>query len=237
LLGAIAGWLTAWLTTRFRILNILAGILVMTALYSINLRIMGRPNLPLLGELTFFDAYFSGIKTLFPIGWRLVPLGVVLLTVGVTSFYILNTHWGLGLRSIGSNPRMARSQGINDQIMTQFGLAWSNGLVALGGALYAQLQGFADVGMGPGTIILGLAAVIIGEALFHPHSVLIALLGCVFGSILYRFLIAFALNSVDWGYQSSDLNLINSGLVMIFMLIPTLKTTWKTRKPILKEDL
>lgn len=221
--GMIAGFTTAWISVRWNILNLLASILTMTALYSINLRIMGRPNIALLGESTIFTPIenlpYSHFYTL-PAA-MLVVTGIVL----VCLYRFLSSEKGLAIRATGANKRMAKAQGIavNKQIL--FGLALSNGLVALAGALFAQSQGFADVNMGVGTIIAGLAAVIVGEAFFNPKVIITALIACIIGSIFYRFVTAMALNAGFLGLQSSDLQLVSAVLVGIAMVTPRLRAT------------
>ncbi len=163
LAGMVAGFTTAWISVRWNILHLLASILTMTALYSINLRIMGRPNIALLGESTIF----TPLENLaFP---HIMPMALfVVASIALIFMYrFLSSEKGLAMRATGANIRMAKAQGIavNRQIL--FGLSLSNGFVALAGALFAQSQGFADVTMGVGTIIAGLAAVIVGEAIFN----------------------------------------------------------------------
>lgn len=213
--GATAGTVTAWLSTHLRMLNLLAGILTMTALYSINLRIMGRPNIALLGEQTIFNDWFGKLPTY-------VSLGAITASIILFIYWFLSTRLGLAIRATGSNAKMGRAQGINDRRMITTGLSVANGLVALAGALFAQVHGFADVTMGLGTIITGLAAVIIGEALFPNRTVFQAIIACVFGAILYRLVIAMALNVGDFGLQASDLNLVTAILVATAMLLPNL---------------
>jgi len=213
LAGFLAGLLTAWLSTYLNFLNLLAGILTMTALYSINLRIMGRPNIALLGETTIFSGDTPPIILLATI------VGACFLII----WWFLRTELGLALRATGSNPRMGRAQGVQSEYMIWLGLAVSNTLVALGGALFCQLHGFADVTMGVGTIIIGLAAVIIGESLITIRKLWHAIVACLVGAIAYRILIAFALNAGDLGLHASDLNLVTSILVGIALVLPTLK--------------
>ncbi|MBX9804647.1 MAG: ABC transporter permease [Alphaproteobacteria bacterium] len=215
LAGSAAGLVTAWLSTHLRMLNLLAGILSMLALYSVNLRIMGRPNIALLGERTIL----SGWMGLVP---NSVSLGFITLLVIFGMYWFLSTRLGLAIRATGSNPKMGRAQGINDRRMVMTGLSSSNALVALGGALYAQVHGFADVTMGLGTIIIGLAAVIIGEALFPTRTVLQSIIACMLGGILYFIIRAMALN-VE-GFQASDLNLVTAILVASAMLLPGLSS-------------
>lgn len=234
LAGAFSGYLTALMSTRLKMLNLLAGILTMTALYSINLRIMGRPNLALLGENTII----SKINALLPI--PSIPnltdtrtfVVLLLITIIAVIFmeWFLKTRIGLALRATGSNARMGRSVGIDDRTMIQLGLALGNALVALAGSLFAQVYGFADVSMGVGTIIIGLAAVIIGEAIFHPQNIAKALIACIIGAIIYRLAIAGALNTSEFGLQASDLNLVTAIIVAFAMVLPTLKRSLNISK-------
>ncbi|MHA1558372.1 MAG: ABC transporter permease [Alphaproteobacteria bacterium] len=220
--GAFFGLITGWLSTRLKILDLLAGILVMTGLYSINLRIMGcKPNISLLNSPTIMQIIFGKMYT-STIANVLVLIFFTIISVFLL-YIFLNTRLGLALRATGSNPKMGRAQGINDKKMIELGLCVSNGLIALSGALFAQIQGFADVTMGVGTIIIGLASVIIGEAVFQTHSLLKTILSCVMGAIIYRLSISFALNINHIGLQASDLNLITSVLVVIALIFPSLK--------------
>jgi putative ABC transport system permease protein len=221
LAGMVAGFVTAWISVRWNILHLLASILTLTALYSINLRIMGRPNIALLGETTIF----TPIENLtYPHLYTMSGAMLVMVAVALLLLYrFLSSEKGLAMRATGSNIRMAKAQGIavNKQIL--FGLALSNGLVALAGAFFAQSQGFADVSMGGGTIIAGLAAVIVGEAFFNPKVIIAALVACVIGSIFYRLVIAMALNAGFLGLQASDLQLVSAVLVGIAMMTPRLR--------------
>ncbi len=221
LAGMAAGFTTAWISVRWNILHLLASILTMTALYSINLRIMGRPNIPLLGENTIF----SPIEAL-PYPELYTKPAAMLLVTGIALvllYRFLSSEKGLAMRATGANIRMAKAQGIavNKQIL--FGLALSNGLVALTGAVWAQCYGLADVGLGAGTIVVGLAAVIVGEAFFNPKIILTALISCVVGSIFYRLVTAMALNVSFLGLQAQDLQLISAILVGIAMITPKLR--------------
>ncbi len=223
--GAMAGMLTAWLNVQLKILHLLASILTMIALYSINLRIMGKPNVALLGENTVltpvenlgnsFDIPFY-VST--PVAFLIV---VIICTVALLKF--LNSEIGLSMRATGANARMARAQGVKTNWMILSGMAISNALVALAGSLFAQSQGSADVTMGVGVIVVGLASVIGGEALISPTTVLKAALACIAGAILYRLAIAFALNLDFIGLKAQDLNLVTSVLVMIAIVIPRYK--------------
>ncbi len=223
ILGGMAGLITAWLSTHLKFMNLLSGILVMTALYSINLRIMGRPNIPLLGERTIFEEFFLPLKS--PLGglWRVLPIFILIGLLAYALNRFLKTNIGLALRATGNNARMARAQGINDKAMISLGLCLANSFVALGGAIFAQVSGYADISMGVGTIIIGLAAVIIGEAILPIRKISHAILACIAGAILYRFVIATALNIGGSLLQASDLNLVTAVLVGFAMLLPDLK--------------
>jgi len=219
LAGAGAGIITAWLSTHLKMMNLLAGILSMMALYSINLRIMGRPNIALLGEKTFLSGWLGYLP-------NYVSLGIISIAFAGGIYWFLSTRLGLAIRATGSNPKMGRAQGINDRAMITVGLSTSNALVALGGALFAKVHGFADVTMGFGTIIYGLAALIIGEALFPTRTVFHAIVACLLGGIIYFLLRAMALNV---GFlQASDVNLVSAVLIATAMLLPGLKR--KVRK-------
>jgi len=221
LAGGIAGYLTAWLNVRLRIMQLLASILVMIALYSVNLRIMGKPNVALINEPTVFSMLSFGDM---PDYW-LTPL-VLLVIVAVVKILIdlfFASETGLAMRATGSNPRMARAQGISTDRLTVWGLAISNALVALAGALFVQTQGGADISMGIGTIVIGLAAVIIGETVLPARSLVVTTLACILGAVLYRFFIALALNTDFIGLKAQDLNLVTAALVTFALLIPSYK--------------
>ena len=221
LAGGLAGMLTAWINVRLRIMQLLASILVMIALYSVNLRIMGKPNVALINDATVFSmAEFGGL----PDYW-LKPL--VLLAIVIAAKLLIDLFFasevGLAMRATGSNPRMARAQGISTDKLTVWGLALSNALVALAGALFVQTQGGADISMGIGTIVIGLAAVIIGETILPARSLVITTLACILGAVLYRFFIALALNSDFIGLKAQDLNLVTAVLVALALLVPGYK--------------
>lgn len=223
--GAVAGVVTGLLHTKGRITGLLAGILTMTALYSINLRIMDKPNIPLLREKTIITMSSGlGLPKWLPAILTFV-LFVILIKVLIDCF--LYTEIGQALRATGDNPHMIRSLGVNTDNMKILGLAISNALVAFSGGLVAQYQGFADAGMGIGMIIAGLASVIIGEAVFGTKSIPRATIAVVGGSILYRLAIAFALLL---GFRSSDLKLITALLVVFALVTPRLKALIKQNK-------
>ena len=219
--GAAAGALTAWLNVRLRIMQLLASILVMIALYSINLRIMGKPNVALINDPTVFTLFEFGGLPDYVLKPLVLLVIVVLAKVLIDLFFASET--GLAMRATGSNPRMARAQGISTDRQTIVGLALSNALVALAGALFVQSQGGADISMGIGTIVIGLAAVIIGETILPARSLVITTAACIVGALLYRFFIALALNSDFIGLQAQDLNLVTAVLVAFALLVPAYK--------------
>ena len=218
LAGAAAGMVTAYLNVRFKILHLLAGILTAVALYSINLRIMGRPNMPLLGQETLF----TPLRGLEVPSYVLVPaaLAVLVLVVKLLLDRFLHSEVGLAMRATGANPEMAKANGVDTGRLTILGLAMSNALVGLAGGLFAQTQGAADISMGVGVIIVGIAAVIIGETLMPSRRLVILTLAVVIGSIVYRIAIALALNAGFIGLTASDVNLITSALVAFALIWP-----------------
>lgn len=215
--GLGAGLATSLLNTKLRIPALLAGILMMVALYSINLKVMGGANVSLLREVTIF-AQASGILGVKAgVELSIVVAGVLAIIIFLILNWFLRTEIGLALRATGDNERMVRSLGANTDMTTILGVSLSNGLVALAGAVVAQGQGFSDVGMGIGMIVLGLASVIIGEALFHPKGVARLLLAVLGGAFIYRLIITVALRL---GMAPGDLKLITAVLVIIALAVP-----------------
>lgn len=227
LAGSCCGLITAFLAVRCGILHLLASILTMIAAFSINIRIMGRPNMALLGEPTIFTPFESlGFNQLH------VHLGIVFLLVLLSAVFIirlLSSDFGLGLRATGVNDRMVAAQGGNIGFYTYFGLALSNGFVGFAGALFAQSNSFADVTSGVGTIVVGLAAVILGQTLLSSSKIWVSVVAVIVGSILYRLAVAFALSSGMFGMQASDLNLITAVLVAIALVIPKMKAKLRVK--------
>ncbi|HWK61149.1 MAG TPA: ABC transporter permease [Eoetvoesiella sp.] len=221
LAGALAGAITGWLNVRLKIMDLLASILMMIALYSINLRVMGRPNVPLISEPTVFTVLQAG--SLADYIMRPIILLVVVLAVKLALDWYFATQMGLAIRATGSNPRMARSQGVATGAMVLAGLAISNALCALAGALFAQSQGGADISMGIGTIVIGLAAVIVGESIFPSRKLWVMTLAAIVGAVLYRFFVALALNADFIGLRAQDLNLVTAVLVTLALVIPLVK--------------
>lgn len=227
LAGAFAGSITGWLNTKLGIMDLLASILMMTALYSINLRIMGGPNIPLIFNDTVFTMTLPA--SMADHIWRPVLLGLIVILVWFLSNLYFSTRSGLAMRATGANLRMARSQGVATDRSVIGGMALSNAMVALGGALFAQSQGGADISMGIGTIVIGLAAVILGQSVIHARRFAVILLSVIFGAIVYRFFIALALNSDFIGLKAQDLNLVTALLVTIALVLPKLKKILRKR--------
>ena len=229
LAGAVAGFMTGWLNVRLKIMELLASILMMIALYSINLRIMGGPNIPLINDATVFSVLQPA--SMHDYMFRPILLFVVIVAAKLLLDWFLSSEMGLALRATGANARMARAQGVATGRATLMGLALSNALVALAGALFAQSQGGADVSMRIGTIVIGLAAVIIGESLLPARKLVWMTLAVILGAVLYRFFIVLALNTDFIGLKSQDLNLVTAVLVVIALVLPAVKRKLFARKP------
>lgn len=212
--GMVAGVITGLLHTKGKINGLLSGILMMIALHSINMRIMGKPNVSLLGESTVFE----NIAPLV-----LMPFFIVIVKLLLDWF--LHTELGLALRATGDNQRMIRSFGTHTDNTVILGLSLSNGLVALSGALIAQQTAFADISSGIGMIVIGLASVIIGEAIFGARTVFFATLAAVLGSIVYRVVVALALR-IEW-LDPTDLKLITAVIVVFALVLPSIQRSWK----------
>ena len=228
LAGGLTGLVTAFLAVRCGILHLLASILTMIAAFSINIRIMGRPNIALLGEDTILTPFENmGFDPMY-----VRPL-VVAVLVALSAWFIvrlLASDFGLALRATGVNSRMVKAQGGSTGFYTYFGLALSNAFVGFSGALFAQTNSFADVTSGVGTIVVGLAAVILGQTLIPGRKIWVAVVAVILGSILYRLAVAFALSSGMFGMQASDLNLITAVLVAVGLIAPKMKGKLRAKK-------
>lgn len=218
LAGVLAGLVTGTLHTKFAIPPLLAGILTMIGLYTINLRVMGRPNLPLLRQPVIYD-YLTGMDLSLRNSEFIISIGVILLFI-IILYYFLNTETGQALRATGDNEVMMRSLGVNTDRMKIMGLGISNGMVALCGAMIAQYQGFADISMGIGMIVAGLASVIVGEVILGKSRIIVWLFAVVLGSTLYRLIIAVVLRL---GFEPTDLKLFTAVIVTIALISPILK--------------
>ncbi len=243
LAGTAAGAVTGLLATKCRINALLSGILVMTGLYSVNLHVMGRSNVPLL-ETTTLATYaenigthvFGGAANLNVAGWAvsvrdmsmLIAMLLLVVAACVLLYFFLRTDLGTAMRATGDNPYMICALGVSVDGATIFGLAMSNGLIALCGALIAQYQGFADVQMGVGMVVLGIASVIIGESLVGTRAVGLLITGTVMGSVLFRLLVAVALR---WGLNPNDLKLITALFVFAALVMPNLARRIRIRRP------
>jgi putative tryptophan/tyrosine transport system permease protein len=216
--GAAAGSVTIFMNVRLRILHILAGILVSVALYSVNLRIMGRPNTPLLGQDTVFTPL-----ALLPISQDWAVPAALLVVIAVLVLLLnrfLQSETGLAMRATGANERMAAANGVHTDRMKWLGLALGNALVALGGALFAQMQGAADVSMGVGIIVIGFAAVIGGAVLVPQRGMLLVLISAVAGAVAYKLIVSLALSLDGFGITPSDLNIVTALLVSLALVAP-----------------
>ncbi len=238
--GAAAGAVTGILHTKFKINSLLAGILVMTALYSVNLHVMGRSNVPLMQATTVasygekLGEWLAGGKTIHIFGWPVGAADAAVLflallftsAAGAAMFAFFRTQLGTAMRATGDNPQMIRALGANVELNIILGLALSNGFVALAGALLAQYQGFADAQMGIGMVVWGLASVIIGEALTGTRSLGLTIVGTIMGSVLFRLLVAIALR---WGLNPNDLKLITALFVFAALVLPGFLDRFKPR--------
>jgi putative ABC transport system permease protein len=240
--GTAAGAVTGLLATKCKINPLLSGILVMTGLYSVNLHVMGKSNVPLLEVKTlatfaedFGAKIFGSTGDLNVAGWAvsmrdastLVSVLLFVIAICVLLYFFFRTDLGTAMRATGDNPQMICALGVSVDGATIFGLALSNGLIALCGALIAQYQGFADVQMGVGMVVLGIASVIIGEALVGTRAVGLLITGTVMGSVLFRLLVAIALR---WGLSPNDLKLITAVFVFAALVMPNLARRLKTRR-------
>ena len=204
--GAAAGAVTGLIHVKLKVKDLLAGILVMTALYSVNLRVMGKSNIPLFEEDNIFNTEYS----------MMITIVVLILISKFILDYLLKTKFGFALKALGDNENLIVSLGLNEEKYKIYGLMIANAFVAFSGAVLAQYQGFADVGMGTGIIVIGLASIIIGDTLFGKRRRLVGTTIVIIGSILYRGVIAVTLSM---GMDASDLKLITSVIVIIILWI------------------
>jgi putative ABC transport system permease protein len=225
--GAAGGLVTGLLYTKLHINGILAGILTLTATYTINLRVMSRPNVAILTEPTVFDKVYEAV------GLDGGQYSLMIVLAGFVAFVVAGLTWlfqtdfGLAVRATGDNEAMIRGLGVNTDYTTLAGLTLANALVGMAGALVAQYQGFADVGMGVGTIVAAFAGLIIGETLFRGRVVGWAIVSVVLGVIVYRFLLTSALY---FGADSTDLKLISAVLVAAVLSLPALGRRYRIRR-------
>ena len=243
LAGLIAGTATGVLHTRFKINRLICGILVMTALYSINLHIMGKSNLPLLSERTLASmaesaAFALTARTAINVfGWDVgvrdaAVLGLAIATAAIAGtllYLFFRTNLGKAMQAAGDNAQMIRALGVNVDSMIVLGLALSNGLIALAGALLTQYQGFADVQMGIGMVVWGLASIIIGQALVGARDLGFLIVGSVMGSVMFRLMVALALRG---GLNPNDLKLVTAVFVFLALVLPSLFRTKRTAEAV-----
>jgi putative ABC transport system permease protein len=237
--GFIAGTCTGLLATKCGINGLLSGILVMTALYSINLHVMGKSNVPLLNHPTLpseaerLAGLFFGLHgDIHIVGWTLglrdalalVGMVAITLLAALILYFFFRTRLGTAMRASGNNPQMTRALGVDVDALLILGLALSNGLIALSGSLLAQYSGFADVQMGIGMVVWGLASVIIGESLVGSNRLGLIIAAAVMGSVLFRLLVAIALR---WGLDPNDLKIVTAAFVFIALVAPGLLKKWK----------
>lgn len=227
--GTVCGLITGFMNTKLKINILLASILTQIALYSVNIRIMGKANTPLLGNPTMMSklrAVFGGKITTTTCS---LIIGVFVIAVVIAiCYWFFGTEYGSAIRATGSNENMVRAMGVNTDTTKIVGLMISNGLVALSGAFVAQSQGYADVGMGTGTIVIGLASIIIGEVIFGSHfGFWYTLISVVFGSVVYRIVIAVVL---QLGLKSTDLKLLTALIVAISLSVPVIKNKINKRR-------
>lgn len=225
LAGALAGAVTGILHTKLKIPALLAGILTMIALYSVNLRVMGKANVSLLRIDTVFtymkSMNFNNTMSVFLVGL------ITTFIFGIILYWFFGTELGTAIRATGYNQQMIRAQGVNTDVTIILGLVLSNALVGVSGALIGQSNGFADVGMGVGTIVIGLASVIIGEVLFGTSSFKNCLVSVVLGSVVYRIVIAAVL---QMGMPPNDLKLFTAVLVTVALSMPLIRGKVQKRK-------
>ncbi len=227
LAGAIAGLVTAFFNTKMKIPALLSGILTQLALYSINLRIMGRANYPLLSDSSIFESFHK----LFPFlstYWSDLILSMLIGILIISFLYwFFGTELGSVIRASGHNPAVVRSLGASTKLTTVIGLMMGNALIAMSGALIAQNQGFADLNMGTGAIVIGLAAIMIGEVVFFKRNFYLLLLSIIFGSIVYRIIVAIVL---AMGLPTQDMKLFSVIVVAIALFIPEMKKMQKEQQ-------
>ena len=224
LAGCIAGWVTGVLDTKLHMPSLLAGILTMTGLYSVNMHIMGKSNVPLLNQKV--------LMTVLPASWSLdlqtIAIGAVVTgLVIVLLIWLFKTRLGLSLMATGDNPAMGAANGIHTDRMVIIGYMVSNGCIALSGALIAQSNGYADIGMGIGTIVIGLASVLVGEIFLHGRQMWLRLTAMALGAVIYRYLLTVAMGL---GFPVDDLKILSAGILVVVICLPILRNKYRTRQ-------
>ncbi|MBY7147617.1 ABC transporter permease, partial [Levilactobacillus brevis] len=224
LAGCIAGWVTGVLDTKLHMPSLLAGILTMTGLYSVNMHIMGKSNVPLLNQKVLMNV--------LPASWSLdlqtIAIGAVVTgLVIVLLIWLFKTRLGLSLMATGDNPAMGAANGIHTDRMVIIGYMVSNGCIALSGALIAQSNGYADIGMGIGTIVIGLASVLVGEIFLHGRQMWLRLTAMALGAVIYRYLLTVAMGL---GFPVDDLKILSAGILVVVICLPILRNKYRTRQ-------
>ena len=222
--GCLAGWVTGMLDTKLRMPSLLAGILTMTGLYSINMHVMGKSNVPLLNQRV--------LTSYLPAGWSIdlqtIIVGAVITGVVMALLvWLFKTRLGLSLMATGNNSAMSAANGIYTDRMVIIGYMVSNGCIALSGALIAQSNGYADIGMGIGTIVIGLASVLVGEIFLRGRQMWVRLSAMVVGAIIYRFLLTVAMGL---GFPVDDLKILSAGILVVVICLPLLRQKYQTKQ-------
>lgn len=224
LAGCVAGWITGMLDTKLHMPSLLAGILTMTGLYSVNMHVMGKANIPLMDQKV--------LTGYLPAGWSLdlqtIVIGAVITGIVVLALiWLFQTRLGLSLMATGNNRAMSAANGIYTDRMVIIGYMVSNGCIALSGALIAQSNGYADIGMGIGTIVIGLASVLVGEIFLHGRRMWVRLSGMVLGAIIYRYLLTLAMGL---GFPVDDLKILSAIILVIVICLPLLQNKYQTHQ-------
>lgn len=231
--GGLAGLVTGLMHTKLKIPTLLAGILSMTGIYSVNLRIMGKANVSLNNQETILSLVAKWLGLSRERDAALIVGIFFALVVVVLLYLLLNTEFGYALRATGTNENMIRASGVNTNFTKVAGLVLGNALIALSGGLVCQYNGYADVAMGIGAIVIGLASVIIGEVFFGRSRIFLSLIGVVFGSIIYRIIVALVLRA---GFPANDMRLFTAILVAIAISLPQIKANLQSFLASRKEE-
>lgn len=224
LAGCIAGWVTGVLDTKLRMPSLLAGILTMTGLYSVNMHVMGKSNVPLLNQRVLT----SYLPATWSVDLQTIIVGAIITgVVMVALVWLFKTRLGLSLMATGNNAAMSAANGIYTDRMVIIGYMVSNGCIALSGALIAQSNGYADIGMGIGTIVIGLASVLVGEIFLRGRQIWVRLTAMVVGAIIYRFLLTVAMGL---GFPVDDLKILSAGILVVVICLPLIRNKYQTKQ-------
>ncbi|WP_395345308.1 ABC transporter permease [Levilactobacillus parabrevis] len=224
LAGCLAGWVTGVLDTKLRMPSLLAGILTMTGLYSINMHVMGKSNVPLLNQRVLT----SYLPATWSVDLQTIIVGAVITGVVMAALiWLFKTRLGLSLMATGNNSAMSAANGIYTDRMVIIGYMVSNGCIALSGALIAQSNGYADIGMGIGTIVIGLASVLVGEIFLRGRQMWVRLTAMVVGAIIYRFLLTVAMGL---GFPVDDLKILSAGILVVVICLPLIRNKYQTKQ-------